>query len=265
MAVDCLADGFRLVDAQADIARFAACLAFLDGLPSFSLYKSYVCDVAARSGGPSLDVGCGLGCDVLRVARRVPDHTAFGIDLSERFLDAARARAGSLGVANAEFRRMDARRLQFTDGAFASTRVDRSLQHMAEPGRVVGEMVRVTRTGGDVILAEPDWGTFFVGDRSVHADGVSEYYGGKFRNPDIGRRVATLLQASGAELIDLRGYALMARGAAETDRVFDVERTCELLESEGRGDGYRAWWRELRRSRGVMGSVTIFIAVGRKT
>ena len=265
MAADCLADGFRLVDAQADIARYAACLAFLDGLPSFAMYKAYVCDVAARASGPSLDVGCGLGYDVLRVARRVPGHTAFGIDLSDTFLDAARAQAEALGVANAQFRRMDARHLEFADGAFASARIDRSLQHMAEPDRVVSEMVRVTRRDGEIILAEPDWGTFFVGDRSAQADRVSECFGRKFQNPDIGRRVAALLEASGAEMIDLRGYALVARGAAEMDEVFDVARTCELLDSEDAGDGYREWWREISRSGGVIGSVTIFVAVGRTT
>ena len=264
-AADCLADGFRSVDAQADTARFRACLEFLDGLPSFARYKSYVCDAAAESNGPSLDVGCGLGYDVLRIARRLPNETAFGIDLSEQFLDFARAQAGSLGVANADFRRMEAGDLEFPDGLFASTRVDRSLQHMAEPGRVVSEMVRVTRTGGSIILAEPDWGTFFVGDWSVYADRVSEYYAGRFQNPDIGRRLATLLQAPGAEIIDVRGYALIALGASETDRVFDVAKTCELLEREGKGDGYLAWWSGMGRSSEVMGSVTIFIAVGRKT
>ena len=127
MAVDYLADGFRLVDSQLDIAKFAACLAFMDGLPSFSMYESYVCEVAARSSGPSLDVGCGLGYDVLRVARRMPKYTAFGIDLSDRFVNSARAQAESLDVANAKFQRMDAHHLEFPDGIFASSWIDRSL------------------------------------------------------------------------------------------------------------------------------------------
>ncbi|MBV8521489.1 MAG: hypothetical protein JOY71_05055 [Acetobacteraceae bacterium] len=62
----------------------------------------------------------------------------------------------------------------------------------------------MTKKGGEIILAEPDWGTFFVGARSVYADGVSEYFGGKFKNPNVGRRVVTLLQSSGVEIIDLR-------------------------------------------------------------
>src|SRR5690349_5488748 len=124
MAMDYLADGFRTIDAQRDIAKFAACLTFLDSLPSFSVYKSYLCDVAVRSGGPSLDVACGLGYDVLRVAQKLPQYTAFGIDLSDKFLNAARTQAEVLGAANVKFQRMDARNLEFPDETFASTRVD---------------------------------------------------------------------------------------------------------------------------------------------
>src|SRR5689334_13017252 len=108
MAADYLAEGFRLIDAEGNSSKFAACLAFLDGLPSFSLYKSYVCDVVMGSGGPSLDIGCGLGFDVCRVAQRVPDHPAFGVDMSERFIEIARAEAKSRGVTNAKFQSMDA-------------------------------------------------------------------------------------------------------------------------------------------------------------
>ena len=103
MLVGYLASGFRTVDEQTDIAKFAACLTFLDSLPSFSMYKAYLCNLAVRSGGPSLDVACGLGYDVLRVAQRLPQYTAFGIDLSDKLLNAARTQAEALGVENVQF------------------------------------------------------------------------------------------------------------------------------------------------------------------
>ena len=43
MLVDYLANGFRTVDEQTDIAKFGGCLTFLDSLPSFSMYKAYLC------------------------------------------------------------------------------------------------------------------------------------------------------------------------------------------------------------------------------
>jgi hypothetical protein len=79
-----------------------------------------------------------------------------------------------------------------------------------------------------------------VGDRSVYADGVSDTTGAC-------------------------GVTRIARSASETDWVLDVARACELLEREGNRDGYLAWWSGIGRSSEVMGSVTIFIAVGRKT
>ena len=53
--------------------------------------------------------------------------------------------------------------LPFADGSLDAVRIDRSLQHIAEPGRVVREMARVARHGALVLCSEPDWGTFLLG------------------------------------------------------------------------------------------------------
>jgi SAM-dependent methyltransferase len=149
MGADSLTDGFRGVNAQADTARFTACLEFLDGLPSSSRYKSYVCGLAPEAKGPSLDVGCGLGYDVLRIARRMPDDTAFGIDLSERLLDIARAQAGSLGAANADLQRMDAGDLEFpTDCLRRRASTDRSNTWRSQAGSWARRSGRSGRAAG---------------------------------------------------------------------------------------------------------------------
>src|SRR5262249_13473816 len=56
----------------------------------------------------------------------------------------------------------DAHRLDFPDGDFDGCRAERVLQHLDEPVRAVEEMVRVTRGGGRVVVAEPDWETLVV-------------------------------------------------------------------------------------------------------
>jgi len=50
-----------------------------------------------------LDIGCGCGATTLAAARRAPDGTAVGVDLSAPMLEMARARADSQGVSNARF------------------------------------------------------------------------------------------------------------------------------------------------------------------
>jgi SAM-dependent methyltransferase len=52
----------------------------------------------------------------------------------------------------------DAAALPFGDAEFDACRADRTLQHLAEPVRALGEMVRVTRPSGRVVVTESRWG-----------------------------------------------------------------------------------------------------------
>ena len=73
--------------------------------------------LAARPPGRALDVGCGTGRDVLRLARA--GWSVLGLDLFESPLRCARAEASRAGLtARAEFRRHPASRLHTLDGRF---------------------------------------------------------------------------------------------------------------------------------------------------
>ncbi len=70
-----------------------------------------------------LDIGCGFGDSTLQLAELVgAGGSAFGVDISPRFIDAARHEAKKLGIANARFEVMDVQASQFDeqfDYAFA--------------------------------------------------------------------------------------------------------------------------------------------------
>lgn len=51
------------------------------------------------------------------------------------------------------------RLLPFAAGRFDGAWADRVLQYVAEPGRVLDELLRVVRPGGRVALADPDYDT----------------------------------------------------------------------------------------------------------
>ena len=42
-------------------------------------------------------------------------------------------------------------------GRFDAARCERTLQHVADPARVVSEIARILKSGGRVALVEPDW------------------------------------------------------------------------------------------------------------
>ncbi|CAM3907414.1 class I SAM-dependent methyltransferase [Smaragdicoccus niigatensis] len=65
-----------------------------------------------------LDIGCGNGQSTRDAARRAPEGSALGVDLSTSMLALARRRATAEGVRNVDFRRADAQVYAFDPGAF---------------------------------------------------------------------------------------------------------------------------------------------------
>jgi SAM-dependent methyltransferase len=99
-----------------------------------------------------LDVACGPGlvaCDFARYARRVT-----GIDLTPAMIDQARARQAAEGLANLDWRVGDVRRLPFDAGAFSVVFSRYAFHHIPNPAEILGEMARVCRPGGRVVVVD---------------------------------------------------------------------------------------------------------------
>ncbi len=109
-----------------------------------------------RPGNRILDVGCGEGTAEVRIGRlHVSQIRMVGVDLIiERVMIAKYQTAGhNLRVAYAT---ADAGHLPFLDGVFDSTFCVAVLQHIGDVEAAVGELARVTRSGGRVLAVEPD-------------------------------------------------------------------------------------------------------------
>lgn len=267
--VDYLANGFRNVDEQASFEKFQTCLTFMDGLPSFQSYKAEMMRrLELRPGHRVLDVGCGLGFDVDRIAECVGEAgEAIGLDLSRNFVDAATCRNAARS-SRARFVVGDAHQLAFDDDSFDACRVDRSLQHLENPQRVIREMCRVLRRGGRIVCAEPDWGTFTIASPDIRTvRRIAEVWSDRFRNGWIGRELFGLLHAMGLADVELTGHLLAAEGFAAVDTVFDVCRTVEVLSDAEGTSHYRNWLADLRDSDAkcpVLATVTLFLISGRR-
>lgn len=123
-------------------------------------------------GAAVLDVGCGPGTDTLPLARLVgPGGRAAGLDHDAAMVAEADRRAAEAGVAAwVEHRQGDALALPWEAGAFDAARSERLFLHLAEPEGALGEMARVTRPGGRVVVADTDWGTRSVDTPEAEAE-----------------------------------------------------------------------------------------------
>ena len=112
---------------------------------------------ALEPGQRVLDVACGTALVSLAAARSVgPSGSALGVDLSGRMVDAARRRAAEQAVSNVAFERMDAETLILPDASFEVALCALGLMYAPDPERAVGEMLRVLRPGGRLVIAV--WG-----------------------------------------------------------------------------------------------------------
>ena len=65
-----------------------------------------------------LDIGCGNGSTTCEAARRAPQGSALGVDLSARMIERARTRAAAAGLGNAEFLQADVQIYPFAPRSF---------------------------------------------------------------------------------------------------------------------------------------------------
>lgn len=231
---DDLASGFQSVDRAADFAVFSGCLALVDSLPFFAGCKreSYGL-LGASPGRRILDVGCGLGGDAAAMARLVaPGGTVVGVDGSRSMIDAARERHGA--VEGLSFEVADAADLPFDDASFDACRIDRVLQHIADPGPVVREMARVLRPGGVLAAYDNDWETLTVapGDRATTRT-VLNAWCDRFPSGWIGRELVPLFLEAGLRDVVSSPKTLVLRDLATADRLYAFFATAGRLADAG--------------------------------
>jgi SAM-dependent methyltransferase len=96
-----------------------------------------------------LEIGCGLGTDLLQFARGGAVVT--GVDLTEQSVELTRHRFETYGVPGA-FQVADAEKLPFADGAFDVVYSFGVLHHTPDTPRAVREVGRVLAPGGEIVI-----------------------------------------------------------------------------------------------------------------
>jgi demethylmenaquinone methyltransferase/2-methoxy-6-polyprenyl-1,4-benzoquinol methylase len=119
-------------------------------------WRERAADRAELSPGDSaLDVCCGTGDLALELAGRVsPGGHVVGCDFSEPMLDLAREKAGRRGAGGVRFEWADALSLPYDAGRFDAVTVGFGVRNLANLERGLGEMTRVLRPGGRLVVLE---------------------------------------------------------------------------------------------------------------
>lgn len=138
----------------------------INDVQSFGMHRRWkrrlVALAGVSSGDRALDICCGTGDITLALAAQGADAT--GLDFTEAMLAVAKQKPATGKV---QFVQGDAMKLPFPDNSFGAVTVGYGLRNLASWETGLGEMIRVARPGGRVVVLDfgkPDnslWRTLY--------------------------------------------------------------------------------------------------------
>ena len=166
-----------------------------------------------------LDLGCGQGNTTRCLAEALEPATCVGLEYDPNLVDYARTRNDN--PPSVRFELGDATQLTFPDASFDIVFCRYLLIHMADPNRVVREMMRVVRPGGFAVAFEAD---FTVAGNShppcAAMATVHRVWESLFQNPPAGRRLVHYFRDAGAAEIRAGAWTHIEHDATMLKRIY---------------------------------------------
>lgn len=223
---------FTQVDCAIQPAYFVSYLDNISEMEWIKAYKNkgFEC-LELKSGECILDVGCGTGKDV-RMLSQVVGNTGLvvGVDASQTMIDEACSRTKELNL-SVEYHVRDAHNLLFSDNTFNACRAERIFQYLANPQKALSEMIRVNKSGGRVVLQEPDWETLIVDvpNRKLTRK-ILNCWCDNLNSGWIGRQLFALYKKLGLVdvTVDIGSFAITNYDSA--DQIFHFSKAARLAE-----------------------------------
>jgi ubiquinone/menaquinone biosynthesis C-methylase UbiE len=220
---------FERVDAQPDTASWIDVLDRVRAEPQYAAYKQRAAELLdPQAGARYLEVGAGAGSDALAFAERY-GVSVVGVDSSEAMV----AEAWRRGLADALV--ADAQELPFEDDAFDGAWSDRTFQHLADPVAALRELVRVTRSGGTVVVVDPDYDTQVVGipDQELARRVLRFRADHLLRNGTLAHQMPRLFREVGVSDVRVEAAPVVVRDATAFDNVMGLRSWASTAHERG--------------------------------
>jgi SAM-dependent methyltransferase len=156
--------------------------------------------IQLQPGDSVLEIGCGVGYDTAWAAGEVePAGRAIGMDRSAAMVmeSARRHRDHSALVLAAA----DAAALPLASGSIDACFAIRTLLHVPDPGAVVGEVARVLRPGGQLVVVDMDYGANVIDSTEPETRERVVRHNTRQLSPTVGRALRRLFLQAG--LVDV--------------------------------------------------------------
>jgi SAM-dependent methyltransferase len=170
-----------------------------------------------------------------------------------------------------EARVADAHALPFPDASFDGCWADRVLQHLEHPQGALSELVRVTKPGGRIVVADPDYDTQVVDvqDQELARRVLRFRADHLLRNGTLAHRMGGLYARAGLEDVSVEVAPVILRDPGALDNAMGLRSWARTAYGRGlaSADDADTWERQLDEAaaRGCfLYSFSIFLTAGTK-
>jgi ubiquinone/menaquinone biosynthesis C-methylase UbiE len=260
-----LEHAFTNVDAQSNPEEWIRVLDKVRQEPLYAAYKQRAVQLLdAHAGWRYLEVGTGTGEDALAFAAGF-GTSVVGVDSSSVMVEEARRRGLTEAVV------ADAHTLPFEDASFDGAWADRTFQHLADPVAALAEMVRVVRTGGRVVVVDPDYGTQIVDvpDQDLARRVLRFRSDFGIRNGTLARQMPGLFGRAGLTNLQVEAVPIVLRDPTALDNALGLRDWASFAHEQGivEAEEVPAWEAALDHAAAngsFLYSFSLFITAGRK-
>jgi ubiquinone/menaquinone biosynthesis C-methylase UbiE len=108
-----------------------------------------------QQGEICVDLGCGRGNDVIRMAQAVGDKgLAYGLDISDGMIEKAQKNAAKLGISNVQFIKSELESLKLPSKIVDLLISNCTINHANDKTAVWNEIYRVLKSGGRFVVSD---------------------------------------------------------------------------------------------------------------
>jgi SAM-dependent methyltransferase len=196
--------------------------------------RAVLARLPALSGGRVLDLGAGQGNTTRCLADVLHPAECIGLEYDPALVDYAQAHPDNPPAVR--FQQGDATRLPFPDGSFDVVFCRYLLLHMADPVRVVREMLRVVRPGGFAMALEGDFTQVSRSHPPCDALAtVHKAWNGLFPNPQAGATLVHTFREAGATRLEAGAWTMIEHDDVKLRRIYrlSAEATGPLAARKG--------------------------------
>lgn len=208
--------------------------------------------VRPRAGEVIVDLGCGSGASLAALAARGAAACLVGLDLHASRLHEAADRVPGTRLARADLTRP----LPLATASVDTVLCHNVIELLPDPSALLGEVVRVARPGGRVVLSHTDFAGLVVhGAEPVLTGGILHAYAHVQQpwmphiEPFAARRLPELATSAGLAVERVDSHVLVLRDVGRCQRLAEVAEVARGHVHRGTvrltADDVDAWWDQL--------------------